>query len=91
MIFRNGLLMVSIGIDTYLHIIGIELLVMLAIVRALIDAGKTKRVLSTLFLTVFGFMLAHFATHILPNTIAEFVYGSYHEYQSVNPSGLNRK
>jgi len=88
MIFRNGLPMAS--IDTYLHIIGIELLAMLAIVQALIDAGKTKRALSRLFLTVLGFMLAHFAAHILPNTLAEFIYSSRHEYHSVKPFGLHR-
>lgn len=88
MIFRDGLPMAS--IDIYLHIIGIELLAMLAIVLALIDAGKTKRTLSRLFLTVLGFMLVHLAAHILPNTLAEFVYSSHHEYHSVKPSGLHR-
>lgn len=88
MTFRNGLPMVS--IDSYLHIIGIELVAMLTMVLALIDAGKTKRALSRLFLTVLGFMLAHFATHILPNTLAEFIYSSHHEYHSVKPSGLHR-
>jgi hypothetical protein len=88
MIFRNGLPMVS--SDTYLHLIGIELLAMLAIVLALIDTGKTKRALSRLFLTVLGFMLAHFAMHLLPNTIAGFIYSSHHEYHSVKPSGLHR-
>lgn len=88
MIFRNGLPMVS--LDTYLHLIGIELLTMLAIVLALIDAGQTKRALSRLFLTVLAFMLAHFATHTLPNTLAEFVYSSHHEYHSVKPFGLHR-
>jgi hypothetical protein len=39
---------------------------------------------------VLGFMLAHFATHLLPNTIAEFIYSSHHEYHSVKPSGPHR-
>jgi hypothetical protein len=88
MIFRNGLPMAS--FDTYLHLIGIELLAILAIVLPLIDADKTKRALSRLFLTVLGFMLAHFAMHLLPNKIAEFIYSSHHEYHSVKPSGRHR-
>ncbi|AEG00205.1 hypothetical protein [Methylomonas methanica] len=79
-----------VSIDTYLHIIGIALLAMLAIVLALIDTGKTKRTLSRLFLTVLGFMLAHFVTHLLPNSLAEFIYSSHHQYHSVKPSGLHR-
>ena len=78
------------SLDTYLHIIGIVLLAMLAIMLVLIDTGKTKRALSRLFLTVLGFMLAHLATHFLPNTIAGFIYSSHHEYQSFKSSGVHR-
>lgn len=78
------------SLDTYEHIIGIELLAIMAIVLPLIDADKTKRALSRLFLTVLGFMLAHVATHLLPDTIAGFIYSSHHEYHSVKPSGLHR-
>jgi hypothetical protein len=88
MIFHNGLSMIS--LDSYLHIIGIGLLALLTIVLALIDAGKTKRVIFRLFLTALGFMLAHFFTHLLPNTIAEFIYSSHQEYQSVKPFGTHR-
>jgi len=88
MIFRNGLAMAS--IDSYLHIIGIELLAILAIVLALIDEGKSKHILTKLFLSVFGFMLLHFATHLLPSKIVSFIYSSYHEYQTIKPSGLHR-
>lgn len=78
------------SLDSYLHLIGIELLAILAIVLVLINAGKTKRALSRLFLIVLGFMLAHFATHALPNKIAGFIYSSHHEYHSIKPSGLPR-
>jgi hypothetical protein len=88
MIFRNGLAMVS--IDACLHIIVIELLAILAIVLAFIDKGKTKCVLTRLFLTVLGFMLAHLATHLLPSKIASFIYSSHHDYHSIKPSGLHR-
>ena len=88
MTFRNGLPMAS--IDTYLHVMVVGLWTMLAIVLALIDAGKTKRALSKLFLVMLGFMLTHFATHLLPNTLAEFIYSSHHEYHLVKSSGVPR-
>lgn len=89
MIFRNGLAMAS--IDSCLHIIGTELLVIMAIVLALIDEGKTKHILTKQFLTLFGFMLVHLVTHLLPGKIASFIYSSHHEYQSIRPSsGLHQ-
>ena len=88
MIFRNGLAMAS--IDSCLHIIGIELLAVMVIVLALIDESKTKHILTRLFLTLFGFMLVHLATHLLPSKIASFIYSSHHEYHSIKPSGLHQ-
>ena len=78
------------SLDSYLHIIGIELLAMLAIVLSLLDNQVHKRVLSTAFLAVLGFMLAHFATHLLPGKIAAFIYSSHHEYRSLKFSGYHR-
>jgi len=78
------------SLDTYLHIIGIELLVILAVVVPLLDNSAHKRHLSTAFLAVLGFMLAHFATHLLPNKIAAFIYSSHQEYRSIKTSDLNR-
>ena len=89
MISLSGLPMAS--LDTYLHIIGIELLAILSIVLPLLDNRSHKRALSTVFLVVMGFMLAHFATHLLPDTIAGFIYSSHHEYHSVKFSGPHRK
>lgn len=86
--FRSGLPMAS--IDSYLHIIGIGLLLILAIVLPLIDRPPTKRVLSKLFLTVLGFMLAHFATHALPDKLAGFIYSSQHEYHSLKAKTPHR-
>ncbi len=76
--------------DIYLHIIGLEVLAILAIVLVLIDKGKTKRALSRLFLTLLGFMVAHFATHFLPSKFASFIYGSHHVHQSIKTTGLHR-
>lgn len=78
------------SLDTYLHIIGIELLAVLTIVLPLLDDPAPKRALSTVFLAVLGFMLAHFATHLLPSKIAAFIYSSHHEYRSIKTSGPNR-
>ncbi|MCQ8117578.1 hypothetical protein [Methylomonas rosea] len=78
------------SIDSYLHLIGIELLVILAILGYLVEADLPKRVVSRLFLTVLGFMLAHLATHALPNQIAGFIYSSQHLYHSAKSPGLHR-
>ncbi|WAR46195.1 hypothetical protein [Methylomonas rapida] len=78
------------SIDTYLHIIGIELLAILSIVLRLLDDKAYKRALSTVFLVVLGFMLAHFATHLVPGKIAAFIYSSHHQYRSIKTSGLDR-
>jgi hypothetical protein len=88
MIFRNGLPMAS--IDTYIHVIGIELLAILSIVVPLLEDKTQKCALSTVFLAVLGFMLAHLATHWLPEKIASFIYSSHHEYRSIKTSGLDR-
>ncbi|OAI18009.1 hypothetical protein A1359_05245 [Methylomonas lenta] len=78
------------NIDTYLHIIGIELLAILLIVVPLLSNQIHKRALSTVFVVVLGFMLAHFATHLLPNKIATFIYSSHHEYRSIKSPNINR-
>lgn len=78
------------SLDTFLHIIAIEMLAILAVVHRLSEDKPLKRFFSTAFLAVLGFMLAHFATHLLPGKIAAFIYSSHHEYRSVKTSGLNR-
>lgn len=78
------------SLDSYLHIIGIELLAMLAIFLSLLDSQVHKRALSMGFMAVLGFMLAHFATHLLPSKIAAFIYSSHHEYRSLKSSGYDR-
>ncbi|OQW78716.1 MAG: hypothetical protein BVN35_03415 [Proteobacteria bacterium ST_bin11] len=78
------------SIDSYLHLIGLELLAILAIVLSLVDAKLPRLILSRLFLTILGFMLAHFATHALPNKIAGFIYSSKHEYHSIKSDGPHR-
>jgi hypothetical protein len=32
---------------------------------------------------VLGFMLIHFAFHVLPNRLADFIYGSHRDYRPV--------
>ena len=74
------------SIDTYLHIIGIELTAMLAVVLPLMHDSTPKRVMPKLFLAIFSFMLAHFASHVLPKKIAGFIYSSHHEYHLIKTS-----
>lgn len=80
MIFQCGLLMGN--LDTCLHILGIEILVILGIVLPFIEEKSLKRVISNLFVLLLGLMLAHAVTHLLPNAIARFIYGSHHSFYS---------
>jgi hypothetical protein len=65
-------------LDTYLHIIVVEMIVILAIVLPYMENKAPKQVVSKLLLLLLGFMLVHIATHLLPNKIASFIYGSHH-------------
>lgn len=66
-----------ISLDGYLHLIGAEVLIILGIVMPLLDDKFHKRALSSVFVLVLGFMLAHFVSHVLPNRLAGFVYRSH--------------
>ena len=78
--FQLGLAMAN--IDTYLHILGGELLVILAIVLPYIENKLQKQIASSLFLLLLGLMLAHMTTHLLPNKIASFIYSSRPEFNA---------
>lgn len=69
--------------DTYLHLIGLEMLAILGITMALQSEKTAKRTLSGAFLLVLGILLAHFVSHILPDRFAHFVYGTHREYRSL--------
>lgn len=65
------------NLDTWLHIIGLELLLILACVWRLSQEKPIKRRVGHGFLLVLGFMLAHAVTHLLPNAMAGFFVGSH--------------
>ena len=78
MISRRGLKMDN--LDTYLHIIVVEMIVILAIVRPFMENKAPKQIVSKLLLLLLGFMLFHITTHLLPNKIAGFIYSSHPEF-----------
>lgn len=78
MTFLRGLTMGN--LDTYLHIIACEMIVILAIVLPYMEKKAPKRIVSKLLLLLIGFMLVHFTMHLLPKKIASFIYSSHHEF-----------
>lgn len=69
--------------DTYLHLIGLQILAILGIVMIMQGERPPKRALSGAFLLVLGMLLAHVVSHILPDRFARFVYGTHREYRSL--------
>ncbi len=70
------------NLDSYLHIIGIELLAIFGIIWLLLAEQSIKRTIGNMFMVLLGLMLAHGATHLLPNAIASFIYSSHHTFHS---------
>lgn len=70
-------------VDTCLHLIGAEVLIILGIVILLLDKKTHKRALSIVFAAVLSLMLAHFVSHVLPNRLANFIYSSHDDYHSI--------
>ena len=72
-------------LDTYLHILVLAMIVILAFVQPAIDNKTPKQIVSTLLLLLLGFMITHLTTHLLPNRIASFIYSSHHDVNAKNP------
>lgn len=72
------------SLDSWLYIIGIELLAILACVWRLSQEATIKRRVRQGILLVLGFMLAHVFTHLLPNAMACFIFSSYHQFAPRN-------
>jgi hypothetical protein len=79
-----------VNVDTYLHLIGAEVLIILGIVIPLLDDKTHKRALSIVFAAVLGLMLAHFVSHVLPKRLASFIYSSHHAYRSLQTQKTER-
>ncbi|MGD0959417.1 MAG: hypothetical protein ABSB19_06395 [Methylomonas sp.] len=64
--------------DFYVHLLGVVLLSALGFLALRIQRKRLKRLVSYCFAIVLGLLLVDAATHLLPNTIAGFIYGSRH-------------
>ncbi|EIC27974.1 MULTISPECIES: hypothetical protein [Methylomicrobium] len=79
-----------VDVDTYLHLIGGEVLIILGIVIPLLDDKTHKRALSFLFAAVLGLMLVHLVSYVLPKRLANFIYSSHHAYRSLQTQETQR-
>ncbi len=73
--------------DSYVHLIGCELLVMLGVAMLLQDNPAHRRSLATAFFLILGFMAFHLASHVMPERFANFIYGTHREYRSFSREG----
>lgn len=73
--------------DAYLHLIGLGIVTILGITMALQRDARPQRALSGAFLLVLGMLLAHLATHVLPDRFATFIYSTHRDYRSLPRSG----
>lgn len=77
------------SMDSYLYLIGGEILAILGVVIRLLDGKPQKRALTAVFLAVLGSLFAHFVSQILPNRLADFVYSSHRDYRSLKTQNLD--
>ncbi|MDA1343275.1 MAG: hypothetical protein O2966_05310 [Proteobacteria bacterium] len=66
------------NLDTHLYIIVVEMIVILAVVLPYMENKAPKQVVSKLLLLLLGLMLTHTVTHLLPNAVTRFIYGSHY-------------
>lgn len=65
------------SLDHAIHVIGAGLLISLGLLSLWLKDKRLKRIASNLFVLVLGVLLADALLHLLPNAIAEFIYGSH--------------
>lgn len=68
--------------DSYLHLIGGELLLMLWAVMRLQDKPAHRRALAAALMLVAGLMTVHLVSHVVPERFAHFLYGTHRDYRS---------
>jgi len=83
--FHNGLAMSN--ADSYLNLIGAEILLMLWAVIRLQEKPAYLRALTAVFMLVLGFMTIHLVSHVVPERFAHFLYGTHREYRSFSRQG----
>jgi hypothetical protein len=64
------------SLDRTVHAIGAGLLISLGLLSLRFKDPRLKRIASNLIAAVGGVLLADAVLHLLPNAIAEFIYGS---------------
>ncbi|MCK9635917.1 MAG: hypothetical protein M0R41_06540 [Methylobacter tundripaludum] len=64
------------SLDRTVHAIGAGLLISLGLLSLRLKDPRLKRIASNLITVVGGVLLADAVLHLLPNAIAEFIYGS---------------
>jgi len=72
------------SLDSPIHVIGAGLLISLGLLLLWIKGKRLKRIVSNVFLLVLGVLVADALLHLLPNTIAGFIYGSHGHYAPRN-------
>ncbi len=64
------------SLDRTIHAVGVGLLISLGLLSLWLKDKRLKRIVSNLIALVLGVLLADALLHLLPNAIAEFIYGS---------------
>lgn len=64
------------SLDHAIHVIGAGLLISLGLLSLWLKDKRLKRIVSNLIAVVGGVLLADAVLHLLPNAIAEFIYGT---------------
>ena len=64
------------SLDHAIHVIGAGLLISLGLLSLWLKDKRLKRIVSNLIAVVAGVLLADAVLHLLPNAIAEFIYGT---------------
>lgn len=71
-------------LDQAIHIVGPLLLISLGVLSLRIEGKRLKRMVAGVFVLVLFGLLADAAMHLLPNTIAAFIYGTHKHYAPRN-------
>jgi hypothetical protein len=67
-------------LDQTAHTLGALLLISLGVLSQRIEGKRLKQIVVGAFVLVLAVVLADAVMHLLPNTIAGFIYGSHHHY-----------
>ena len=68
------------SIDTAIHLIGLGLLALLGLCWSRLKNPRCRQLALHAMTLVFGIVLGDALLHVLPNSIAHFIYGSHPHY-----------